>query len=93
MTITLTPELEERLKQAAARKGLPPDQYASNVLDEHLSQTELERREKLIALIQSWIDEEEASEEEYDEEFLKMLDEDRTSYRKLFPPELKGVSW
>lgn len=94
MTIALAPELEERLKLEAARNGLPLEEYASKVLEEHISQAERERREKLVALIQSWIDEDEASDEEgYDDEFLRMIDEDRTSYRKLFPPELKGISW
>jgi len=94
ITLTLAPELEFKLKQEADRRGLPPEQYALEVLDEHISQAERERREKLVALIQSWIDEDEVSEEEgYDDEFLRMIDEDRPSYRKLFPPELKGVSW
>jgi hypothetical protein len=94
ITLTLAPELEFKLKQEADRRGLPPEQYALEVLDEHISQAERERREKLVALVQSWIDEDEASEEEgYDDEFLRMIDEDRPSYRKLFPPEMKGISW
>lgn len=93
MTLTLTPELEERVKREAARHGLAPDEYAQQVLDEHLSEAERERREKAVAMLQAWIEEDEESDEEYDEEFLQMIDEDRLSDRKLFPPEMKGISW
>jgi hypothetical protein len=94
ITLALDTELERRLKQEADRQGLPLEEYVARVLNERISRAELERREKLVALVQSWIDEDEASSEEgYDEEFLRMIDEDRPSYRKLFPPELKGISW
>lgn len=94
MTLALAPELEERLKQEAARRGLPPAEYASKVLEEHISQAERERREKAIALVQSWIDEGDEQEQKETWEYLvRVLDEDRTSARKLFPEELKGVSW
>lgn len=94
MTLALAPELEERLKQEAARQGLPPDEYASKVLEEHISQAERERREKAIALVQSWIDEgDEEEQRETGEYLIRVLDEDRLSDRKLFPVELKGVSW
>lgn len=93
MVLTLTPDLESRVKIESARRGLPPNEYAAQVLEEHLSDAERERRAKAVALLQSWIDEEENSDEEYDDELLKMLDEDRLSERKLFPPEMKGISW
>ncbi len=94
ITLILDSELEQRLKQEADRQGLPLEEYVAQALNERISKAELERREKLVALVQSWIDEDEASAEEgYDEEFLRMIDEDRPSYRKLFPPELKGISW
>jgi hypothetical protein len=94
ITLILDSELERRLKQEADRQGLPLEEYVAQALNERISQAELERREKLVALVQSWIDEDEASAEEgYDEEFLRMIDDDRPSYRKLFPPELKGISW
>lgn len=94
MTIALAPEVEEKLKAEAARQGLSLDEYANRVLDEKISEAERERRESLIALLQSWIDEDEASEDEYyDEEFLQRLDAERPEGSKLFPPELKGISW
>lgn len=94
ITLTLAPELEFKLKQEADRRGLPPEQYALEVLDEHVSQAERERREKAIALVQSWIDEGDEDEQKETWEYLvRVLDEDRPSARKLFPEELKGVSW
>jgi hypothetical protein len=47
-----------------------------------------------IALLQGWIDEDNEAEQKETGDFLiKALDEDRFSNRKLFPPELKGVTW
>ncbi len=93
MTLTLAPELESRVKIESARRGISPHECAAQVLEAGISEAERERREKAIALLQSWIDEEENSDEGYDDELLKMLDEDRLSERKLFPPEMKGISW
>ena len=50
ISLVLTPELEQRLKQAAEQQ-------------------------------------------ETGEYLIRILDEDRLSNRKLFPPELKGVTW
>ncbi len=51
-------------------------------------------REKLVALLQSWIDEEDAGEQRETGSYLiRALDEDRLSARSLFPQELKGTSW
>lgn len=55
-----------------------------------LEQMQRERCEAAIALLESWRDcsEEEAQEQRETWEFLKKaLDEDRLSYRKLFPKE------
>jgi predicted transcriptional regulator len=94
ITLTLDSELEQRLQQEASRQGLSPEQYAAQALEEHVSQADRERREKAIALVQSWIDEGDEEEQKETWEYLVgVLDEDRTSVRKLFPEELKGVSW
>ncbi len=90
--IALLPDLEERLKQEAVREGLPLDEYALKVLGEHISRTEKARKEK-NSLLQSWIEEDDDPREGYDDEFFRLLDDDRLSDRKLFPPELKGISW
>jgi hypothetical protein len=47
-----------------------------------------------VELIQSWIDEGDADEQrEIGEYLILALDEDRIGQRKLFPQELKGISW
>ena len=47
-----------------------------------------------IALVQSWLDEgDEREQKETGEYLIQALDEDRLSERKLFPAELKGISW
>jgi len=93
-TLTLESELEQKMRYEALRSGLSLEQYAIQALEEHFAQTERERREKAIALVQSWIDEGDEEEQKETWDYLvRVLDEDRTSDRKLFPPELKGVSW
>jgi len=93
LTLTLQPEVEQWLIQRAAQRGLLLEEYAQQVLHEHLSQVERERREELMAVLESWDKEDADAEEGYDTEFFQMLDQDRLSDRKLFPPELKGISW
>jgi hypothetical protein len=45
-------------------------------------------------LLQSWLDDEDDEEQQETGRYLiEALDEDRLSDRKLFPLELKGVSW
>lgn len=52
------------------------------------------RANRLVQLVQSWIDEGDADEQRETLEYLiQALDEDRLSDRKLFPKELKGKSW
>jgi hypothetical protein len=51
-------------------------------------------QEELTKLLQSWIVEGDAQEQEETGEYLvRSLDEDRLSDRSLFPPELKGITW
>jgi hypothetical protein len=48
----------------------------------------------LVKLLQSWIDEDDTAEQQETGDYLiQALDEDRLSDRKLFPSELKGVTW
>ena len=91
LTLNLTPELEQRLATEAARLRIPPEQYALEVLTEHLPR---HRPEDFLAVLRSWMEDEDPEEQKQTFEYLvRALDEDRPSQRKLFPPELKGVSW
>lgn len=52
------------------------------------------RQTELVSLLRAWIEEGDAEEQrETGEHLIRTLDEDRLSDRKLFPPELKGVTW
>ena len=45
-------------------------------------------------MLQSWLDAEDVEEQRETGDYLvRALDEDRLSDRRLFPPELKGVTW
>ena len=92
ITLTLPPELEQRLTAAAKRQDLQVDAYALRLLEQNLPCGD--RRAELVALLQSWIDGADAQEQRETGEYLvRVLDEDRLSDRQLFPPELKDVTW
>lgn len=45
-------------------------------------------------MLDRWLEEaDEAEDKEAYEELTKAIDEVRPSHRKLFPPELKGITW
>jgi hypothetical protein len=92
LTLNLPPELEQRLTDEAQRKGLSADECALELLEKQLLPRDA--RADLVALLQSWIDEgDEEEQKETGDYLIQALDEDRLSERKLFPPELKGVTW
>ena len=92
LTLDLTPELQERLCREAAQQGLPVERYALDLLDRHLPPKE--RSAELVSLLQGWIDHGDSEEQQATGSYLlRTLDEDRLSDRKLFPAELKGVTW
>ena len=93
LTLTLAPELELRLKQEAARRGVPPEQCALKALDEHLPGDAQARAARLAELFKQWNEEEVDESEALDDEFFRHMDENRPAGAKLFPPELKGVTW
>lgn len=92
LLLELTAELEERLSEESERTGLPTEDVALRLLAQHLPAAE--RRQKAMALLQSWIDDEDKAEQRETGEYLqRSLDEDRLSERALFPKELQGVTW
>lgn len=105
-TLTLRPEVEKCVRREAESQGVSLEEYANQVLYQQVLaaeqerrktiiaiQSEQERRERTIALLQSWIDEDNDSEEGLDDDFFQQLDANRPEGWKLFPPELKGISW
>ena len=92
LTLELPRDLEERLKSVAEAKGIPPTECAFQILNQHLPPKA--RSTKLRAMFEAWAkDEAENPEDDDGYDILEMLDEDRLSDRKLYPPELKGISW
>jgi hypothetical protein len=91
LTLEISAELEQRILAAAAAAGVSPGEYAVQTLDERLSEN---RQQKAIALLRSWRDPALAAEQKETGEYLvRVLDEDRTSERKHFPEDLRGVTW
>jgi hypothetical protein len=95
ITLQLSEETQKRLQLAARSRGVGPAEYALEVLERGLSDQPVAGSNQAAAsLLQSWIDQGNAEEQGKAYEYLtRVLDEDRPADRKLFPPELKGVSW
>ncbi len=89
LALELSPDLETRLAQEAAVLGMPIEAYVLGVLAQ--SHPVSVRREGLAAELQGWV--EAGSTEPPSDEMLHQLDADRLSDRRLYPPELKGVTW
>jgi hypothetical protein len=92
LTFQLSRELEERLIDEATRLGVSPESIAIEALELRLSAAS--RQERAMRLLQSWLDDGDVEEDrETGDLLIRLLDEDRLSDRKLFPPETQGVSW
>jgi hypothetical protein len=92
LTLTLPPDIEKRLQYEAERQGLPTVTLTLQLLDQHLPSKD--PRSEAVELLQSWIEEgDEQEQKETGEYLIQALDEDRLSDRRLFPQELKGVTW
>ena len=92
LTLNLPPELEQYLAQQAKQQGLSVETYTLHILQEYILSKE--KQSKLVNALQSWIDEGDTDEHKETGEYLiHALDKDRLSDRKLFPVELKGITW
>jgi len=92
LTLNLSSDVESSLNAAARLHGLAPSEYALQVIQRDLA--EQQKRQQSVDLLQSWIDNGDSQEQRQTYEYLtRVLDEDRPADRKLFPPELKGVTW
>jgi plasmid stability protein len=92
LTLNLPPELEQYLLQEASQHGLSVEAFALQLLTNSL---ELKQKQaEAVNLLQAWMDgEDEAEQQETGQYLIQALDDDRLSERKLFPTELKGITW
>ena len=92
LTLNLPSEVEEYLLQEAHQKGLSIESVTLQLLTSFIVLRQ--KQTKAVNLLQSWIDDEDIEEQQETGQYLiRSLDEDRLSERKLFPLEMKGVSW
>lgn len=83
-------KLEQYLLQSAQQKGISI-KTRWNYINYILLQA---KKIEAAMLLQSWIDDEDMTEQQETGEYLiHALDADRPSGHKLFPPEMKGVTW
>jgi hypothetical protein len=93
LILDLSPELEHYLLREANQHGLSIEALALQLL---ISSILLKQKQtEVVNLLQSWIDDDEGVQEQQETgQFLVCaLDDDRLSDRKLFPLEMKGVTW
>ncbi|MBF2027286.1 MAG: hypothetical protein IGS48_11030 [Oscillatoriales cyanobacterium C42_A2020_001] len=92
LTLNLSPELEQYLLQEANQCGLSVEALALHLLTNSILLKQ--KQTEAVSLLQSWIDDEDDEEQQETGQYLiQALDDDRLSERKLFPVELKGITW
>ncbi|MFB2875296.1 hypothetical protein [Floridanema aerugineum] len=92
LTLNLPPELERYLHEKAEQQGLSVEAIALQLLTQSILLKQ--KQAQAVDVLQSWIDDEDVEEQQETGQYLiQVLDEDRLSERKLFPLELKGVTW
>ncbi|WP_448603176.1 hypothetical protein [Thermoleptolyngbya sp.] len=92
LNLNLSPELEQYLLQEASQKGLSIEALALQLLTKSILLKQ--QQAEAVKLLQSWIDDEDSEEQQETGQYLvETLDKDRLSDRRLFPPELKGITW
>jgi plasmid stability protein len=86
LALNLPPDLEDRLRYEAKRRGLTAEALILELLDQYLPSSRVPAQEA-IALLQPSIDEEESQgQQKTGEDLSGALDEDRLSSRELFLP-------
>jgi hypothetical protein len=97
LTLNLPSEIEKYLLQEANRQGLSIESVTLQLLRNVilLGQKQIgQKQTEAVNLLQSWMDDEDIEEQQETGQYLiHTLDEDRLSERKLFPVEMKGVTW
>jgi hypothetical protein len=92
LELNLPTELEQYLLQESQQQGLSVESVTLQLLTSSIL---LKRKQtETVNLIQSWIDDPDTEEQQETGKYLiHALDEDRISDRRLFPVEMKGVTW
>ncbi|MGB3293330.1 MAG: hypothetical protein WBB01_10115 [Phormidesmis sp.] len=92
LTLNLSPELEQYLIQEADQHGLSVEMLALQLLTNSIA---IEKKQaEAVDMLQSWIDEDDIDDQQETGQYLiQALDENRLSDRKLFPIEMKGITW
>jgi hypothetical protein len=92
LTLNLPSEIEQYLLQEANQQRLSIESVTLQLLTSFILLRQ--KQTKAVNLIQSWMDDEDIEEQQETGQYLiRTLDEDRLSERKLFPIEMKGVTW
>lgn len=92
LTLNLSPELEQYLVQEASQHGLSVEVFALQLLTDSIMQKQ--KQNEAVNLLQSWIDSKDEEEKQETGQYLiQVLDDDRLFEYKLFPAELKGITW
>ncbi len=92
LTLDLPSEVEQYLLQEANQQGLSIESVTLQLLQSFISLRQ--KQAKAVNLLQSWMDDEDIEEQQETGQYLiRALDEDRLSERKLFPVEMKGITW
>ncbi len=93
MTLHLSPQLEDRVRGEAARRGIPPEELVERIVEERLSdRVEFGRRDATLALLSQWSLEDrtddpvelERRQKEWDA-FRTSMNEDSLSDRPVYP--------
>jgi hypothetical protein len=94
LILELPEKLEAALKSEALRRDVPAQEIVLLALDRELTLPKTPQAVRLAVLMEKWNKEMEdpANHESFDNVFVAM-DEARVGQRKLFPAELKGVTW
>ncbi|HAT16125.1 MAG TPA: hypothetical protein DCS91_23570 [Microcoleaceae bacterium UBA11344] len=92
LTLNLSSEVEQYLLREADQQGLSIESVTLQLLASFILLRQ--KQTQAVNLLQSWIDDEDIEEQQETGQYLiRALDEDRLSERKLFPVEMKGVTW
>jgi hypothetical protein len=92
LNLDLSPELEQYLVQEANQHGLSLEALALQLLGRSVLLKQ--KQAEAVNLLQSWLEDKDVKEQQETGQYLiQALDDDRLSERKLFPLEMKGVTW